>query len=38
LYSCLRYREDTRGWLDPAAFIEAHGGAPENDIGQLAIY
>ena len=30
----LGYREDTRGWLDPAAFIEAHRGAPEDDVGR----
>jgi hypothetical protein len=28
------YREDTRGWLDPTAFIDAHRGAPEDDVGQ----
>jgi hypothetical protein len=28
------YREDTRGWIDPSAFIEAHRGAPEDDVGR----
>jgi hypothetical protein len=28
------YREDTRGWLDPSAFIEAHRGAAEDDVGR----
>lgn len=28
------YREDTRGWLNPTAFIEAHRGAPEDDVGR----
>ncbi len=28
------YRENTRGWLDPSAFIEAHRGAPEDDVGR----
>jgi hypothetical protein len=28
------YREDTRGWLDPTAFIDAHRGAPEDDVGR----
>jgi len=28
------YRKDTRGWLDPTAFIEAHRGAPEDDMGR----
>ena len=26
------YRADTRGRLDPTAFIEAHRGAPEDDV------
>jgi murein DD-endopeptidase MepM/ murein hydrolase activator NlpD len=26
------YRDDTRGWIDPAAFIASHRGAPEDDI------
>ncbi len=28
------YREDTRGWLDPTAFIDMHGGAAEDDVGR----
>jgi hypothetical protein len=28
------YREDTHGWFDPTAFIEAHRGAPEDDVGR----
>src|SRR6266581_1362986 len=28
------YRADTRGWLHPTAFIEAHRGAPEDDVGR----
>jgi len=28
------YRKDMRGWLDPTAFIEAHRGAPEDDVGR----
>ncbi len=28
------YRDDTRGWIDPSAFIASHRGAPEDDIGQ----
>jgi hypothetical protein len=28
------YRKDTRGWLDPTAFIEADRGAPEDDMGR----
>ena len=28
------YREDTRGWLDPSAFIAAHRGAPVEDVGR----
>lgn len=27
------YRKDTRGWLNPSAFIEAHRGAPDDDVG-----
>ena len=30
------YREDTRGWLDPSAFIKAHRGAPDDDVGRPA--
>ena len=29
------YRENTRGWLDPSAFIQQHRGAPEDDVGRL---
>src|SRR6266403_4685581 len=28
------YRDDTRGWLDPTAFINQHRSAPENDVGR----
>jgi hypothetical protein len=28
------YREDTRGWLDPSAFIRQHRGAPDDDVGR----
>lgn len=28
------YRQDTRGWLDPDQFINAHRGAPEDDVGR----
>ena len=28
------YRVDTRGWLDPTAFIVAHRGAPADDVGR----
>ena len=28
------YRQDTRGWLDPSAFIRAHRGAPADDVGR----
>ena len=28
------YRDETRGWLDPTAFIDAHRGAPEDDVGR----
>lgn len=28
------YRKDTRGWLDPSAFLEAHRGAPDEDVGR----
>jgi hypothetical protein len=28
------YREDTRGWLDPTAFIRGHRGASEEDVGR----
>src|ERR1043166_8890581 len=26
------YRDDTSGWIDPAAFIASHRGAPEDDL------
>jgi hypothetical protein len=29
------YRDNTRGWLDPTAFIQAHRGAPEDDVGRI---
>ena len=28
------YRADTRGWLNPTAFIEAHRDAPPDDVGR----
>jgi hypothetical protein len=28
------YREDTRGWIDPSAFIREHRGAPDDDVGR----
>jgi len=28
------YREDIGGWLDPTKFIEAHRGAPDDDVGR----
>ena len=31
------YREDTRGWLNPTAFIEQHRGAPLDDVGRRPI-
>jgi len=31
------YRDDTRGWIDPSAFIAAHRGAPEDDVGRPAL-
>lgn len=30
------YRDDTSGWIDPTAFIQAHRGAPEDDVGRPA--
>ncbi len=30
------YRQDTRGWLNGSAFIKAHRGAPEDDVGREA--
>ena len=29
------YRKDTRGWLNPSAFIKAHRGAPDDEIGRV---
>jgi hypothetical protein len=31
------YRENTPGWLDPTAFIDAHRGAPEDDVGRAPL-
>src|SRR4030081_148937 len=31
------YRDDTRGWIDPSAFIAAHRGAPEDDVGRAML-
>ncbi len=31
------YREDTRGWLDPSAFIQQHPGAPDDDVGRRPV-
>lgn len=31
------YRDDTRGWIDPSAFIASHRGAPEDDVGRPAV-
>jgi murein DD-endopeptidase MepM/ murein hydrolase activator NlpD len=31
------YREDTRGWIDPSAFIARHRGAPEDDVGRTPL-
>lgn len=28
------YRKDTKGWLDPSAFLRAHRGAPDEDVGR----
>jgi len=28
------YRDDTRGWMDPSAFIASHRGAPDDDVGR----
>jgi Peptidase family M23 len=28
------YRVDTRGWIDPTAFIQRHRGAPDDDVGR----
>ena len=27
----------TRGWLNPAAFIQQHRGAPEDNVGRVPI-
>ena len=29
------YRQETRGWIDPTAFIASHRGAPEDDVGRV---
>jgi murein DD-endopeptidase MepM/ murein hydrolase activator NlpD len=31
------YRENARGWIDGMAFIQAHRGAPADDVGRLPI-
>jgi murein DD-endopeptidase MepM/ murein hydrolase activator NlpD len=31
------YREDTRGWINPSAFIARHRGAPGDDVGRPAL-
>jgi murein DD-endopeptidase MepM/ murein hydrolase activator NlpD len=28
------YRQETRGWINPSAFIASHRGAPEDDVGR----
>jgi murein DD-endopeptidase MepM/ murein hydrolase activator NlpD len=28
------YRDDTRGWINPSAFIASHRGAPKDDVGR----
>jgi len=28
------YRDETRGWIDPSAFIAVHRGAPSDDVGR----
>jgi hypothetical protein len=28
------YRQETRGWINPTAFISSHRGAPEDDVGR----
>jgi murein DD-endopeptidase MepM/ murein hydrolase activator NlpD len=33
----LGYREDTRGWINPSAFIAAHRGAREDDVARATI-
>ena len=32
------YRDDTRGWINPSAFISAHRGAGEDDVGRAALH
>jgi len=29
------YRQDTRGWLSPSAFLKQHRGAPDEDVGRV---
>jgi murein DD-endopeptidase MepM/ murein hydrolase activator NlpD len=31
------YREDTRGWINPSAFITAHRGGREDDVGRTQL-
>jgi murein DD-endopeptidase MepM/ murein hydrolase activator NlpD len=31
------YRDNTTGWINPSAFIAAHRGAPEDDIGRPTV-
>jgi len=31
------YRDDTRGWIDPSAFIAKHRGAAEEDVGRTGL-
>ncbi|MEY2558377.1 MAG: hypothetical protein QOE34_1802 [Verrucomicrobiota bacterium] len=31
------YRDDTRGWIDPTAFIASHRGAAEDDVGRAQL-
>jgi hypothetical protein len=31
------YRDETRGWLDPTAFINQHRGAPLDDVGRMPV-
>ncbi|HEY2614993.1 MAG TPA: M23 family metallopeptidase [Chthoniobacterales bacterium] len=31
------YRAETRGWINPSAFIASHRGAPEDDAGRPAL-
>jgi len=31
------YRDETRGWIDPSAFIAHHRGAPADDVGRPAL-